>query len=164
MRWLDPVERQAWIGLLACAAGVEYAGDRQLQTDSAVSFRTYSILAAVSESPARSIHMGELAGLTGHSQSRLSHAISRLERDGFVTRGECPSDKRVVHVRLTDRGADLVVRAAPPHVAAVRRLVFDQLSAEQTAALADVTRTIWQSLVAGGHVPPLAVLDSTVDA
>jgi DNA-binding MarR family transcriptional regulator len=161
MTWLTPLERQAWIGLLACAAAVEYASDRQLQTDSGLSFRTYGILAAVSESSGGSIHMSELSGIAGHSQSRLSHAITRLESDGLVTRGDCSDDKRVVHVSLTEKGHSIVQEAAPAHVALVRRLVFDRLTVDQTAALADATRAIWRSLQEDHHVSPIAALDWT---
>ncbi len=163
MEWLTPTEQQAWVGLLATASVLQHLSDRQLQADFGISFQTYSILAAVSGSPGATIHMGELSGITGHSQSRLSHAIARLERDGLVGRTTCPSDKRGVHVLLTSEGRDLLRRAAPAHVTAVRKLAFDQLTAEQSAALADTTRTIWRSLVTDGHVPPIAVLDSDND-
>jgi len=159
MEWLTPTEQQAWVGLLATASALQHLSDRQLQADFGISFQTYSIMAAVSGSRGASIHMGELSGITGHSQSRLSHAIARLERDGLVRRTSCPSDKRGVHVVLTDAGTDLLQRAAPAHVTTVRDLAFAKLSAEQSAALADATRTIWQSLVADGHVPAIAVLN-----
>lgn len=160
MDWLTPTEQRAWVGLLATASVLQHLSDRQLQADFGISFQTYSILAAVSSSPGETIHMGELSGITGHSQSRLSHAIARLERDGLVSRTSCPSDKRGVHVLLTNAGRDLLERAAPAHVTAVRQMAFDPLTAEQSAALADATSTIWKSLVASGRVPPIAVLDS----
>ncbi len=159
MEWLTPTEQQAWVGLLATASALQHLSDRQLQADFGISFQTYSIMAAVSGSRGASIHMGELSGITGHSQSRLSHAIARLERDGLVRRTRCASDKRGVHVVLTDAGTDLLQRAAPAHVTTVRDLAFAKLSAEQSAALADATRTIWQSLVADSHVPAIAVLN-----
>ncbi len=164
MDWLSPTEQQAWVGLLATASALQHLSDRQLQADFGISFQTYSILAAVSDSPGATIHMGELSGITGHSQSRLSHAIARLERDGLVSRTSCPSDKRGVHVLLTSAARDLLRRAAPAHVTTVRRLAFAPLTEEKSAALADATRTIWKSLVDDGHMPPITMLDSNNDS
>ncbi len=144
MKWLTSTEQRAWIGLLAVASTLQHLSDRQLQADFGISFQTYSILAAVSGSPGGTIHMGDLSGITGHSQSRLSHAIARLEGDGLVSRSACPSDKRGVHVVLTDAARGLLRRAAPTHVTAVRHLAFAPLSADQSAALADATGTIWR--------------------
>lgn len=158
MDWLTPTEQQAWVGLLATASALQHLSDRQLQADFGISFQTYSILAAVSGDPGATIHMRELSGITGHSQSRLSHAVARLERDGLVARSSCPSDRRGVHVSLTDAGTDLLRRAAPDHVAAVRRLAFSKLTPEQSAALADATGTIWRALVADGQMPSIAPL------
>jgi DNA-binding MarR family transcriptional regulator len=76
-------------------------------------------------------------------QSRLSHHIARMQRRGLVAREECTTDKRGAFVVLTDAGRDAIEKAAPGHVATVRRLVFDGLSEEQVAMLdAFVTRTL----------------------
>src|ERR1700760_3846935 len=127
MDWLSTEQQQAWIGLLASTSALMFAIDRELQDDAGISFNTYSILAALSEGPDRTLHMSELAGIAGHSQSRLSHAVARLERSGFVRRSACTADKRAVHATLTDAGLALVQSAAPEHVSAVRGLVFDRL-------------------------------------
>src|ERR1700760_4303056 len=97
MKWLSTQEQQAWIGLLASTSALMFATDQQLQADSGITFNTYSILAALSEGPDRTLHMSELAGIAGHSQSRLSHAVSRLEKLGYVQRSVCAADKRAVH-------------------------------------------------------------------
>ena len=38
------------------------------------------------------------------TRSRLSHAIARLEKNGWVRREDCPSDKRGQFAVLTDEG------------------------------------------------------------
>lgn len=43
---------------------------------------------------------------------------------------------------LTDTGWDKLVVTAPGHVGAVRRLVFDDLSAEQVRSLTEVGRAL----------------------
>jgi DNA-binding MarR family transcriptional regulator len=158
MRWLTTLEQQAWIGLLASTSGLVFASDQKLQADAGISFNTYSILAALSEAPNMQLHMSELAGIAGHSQSRLSHAVSRLERAGLVKREQCAADKRAVHATLTGAGLALVRKVAPDHVTAVRDLVFSRLTAAQVRSLAEITRTLYNGLVQDEIAPPIPLL------
>lgn len=158
MKWLSTLEQQAWIGLLASTSGLVFASDRQLQADAGISFNTYSILAALSEGPNMSLHMSELAGIAGHSQSRLSHAVGRLERNGLIRRSHCSADKRAVHATLTEEGLAVVRSAAPEHVTVVRELVFDRLTPAQAKKLAEITRLLYNALVDEGHAPSIPLL------
>jgi DNA-binding MarR family transcriptional regulator len=79
--------------------------------------------------------MSDLAGRTNASLSRLSHVISKLERRDWVRRAPSPLSRRVTLVTLTEEGWQVLVAAAPGHVETVRALVFDDLSAEDVAAL-----------------------------
>jgi len=56
-----------------------------------------------------------------------------MTRRGFTAREHCPGDGRGALVVLTGRGRAAIESAAPGHVAAVRRLVFDQLDSSQAA-------------------------------
>jgi DNA-binding MarR family transcriptional regulator len=79
--------------------------------------------------------MSELAGTLRYSPSRLSHAVSRLESEGWVERVPHPTDRRTTLARLTDEGMRVVRATAPGHVAEVRRLLFDALSPHELATL-----------------------------
>ena len=130
-RWLDERERKAWHGLIAATVLLDSALDRQLQRDQQLSHAHYMIMAMLSEAPSRTLHMSRLATLTHSSQSRLSHAVARLEEDGRVVRSRCPPNRRAVHATLTDSGLELIRRAAPGHVEEVRQLLFDRLDDAQ---------------------------------
>ena len=82
--------------------------------------------------------MTELAMNAKITRSRLSHAIARLEKNGWVRREDCPSDKRGQFAVLTDEGHEVLRRTAPGHVDAVRQALFDRLSAEQRKTLGEV--------------------------
>ena len=138
-RWLDEREQQAWRGLIATMVLLDAALDRQLQRDQQLSHAHYMILAMLSQAPERTLHMSRLATLTHSSQSRLSHAVARLEEEGQVVRSRCPQNRRAVHATLTDSGMENVRRAAPGHVAEVRRLLFDRLDDEQVGQLIAIT-------------------------
>jgi DNA-binding MarR family transcriptional regulator len=69
-----------------------------------------------------------------------------MERRGLVSRQECEADGRGAFIELTTAGADAISAAAPRHVAAVRRLVFDRLSDAQRAAFEAACTTIVTAL------------------
>ncbi len=50
--------------------------------------------------------MGELARRVGVTEKTITGIIDRLEREDYVQRERDPSDRRVVHVRLTPRGTE----------------------------------------------------------
>jgi len=69
--------------------------------------------------------MAELASSVSHSRSRTTHTISRMERDGIVSRVACPEDGRGVMAVLTDAGYRRLQEASHTHVNGVRRHLVD---------------------------------------
>jgi DNA-binding MarR family transcriptional regulator len=147
-RWLDDTERRAWLGLVTVVNLLPLALDRQLQRDAGISHPYYMVLAMLSEAPGRRMRMSRLAALTATSLSRLSHAVARLEERGWVEREACADDRRGSVAVLTEAGYAALADAAPGHVEAVRRHVFDLLAPAQVAALADVAATLGDALAA----------------
>jgi DNA-binding MarR family transcriptional regulator len=123
--------------------------DRELQRDADMPHTYYEILVALSEAPGRTLRMSELAGVCQSSRSRLSHAVSRLEEDGWVERRDCPTDRRGALAVLTDKGFAVLEAAAPGHVDAVRRNLFDRLSPEQAAELGRISAAVRDGLTPG---------------
>jgi DNA-binding MarR family transcriptional regulator len=134
-KWLTPAQLEAWQALTLMLARLPTALEAQLQRDSQLSFVEYYALAGLSEQPDRTMRMSELAVLTNAELSRLSHLITRLQKRGYVRREPDPDDGRYTNAVLTDTGYDLVVAAAPGHVAAVRELVIDALDDSALEAL-----------------------------
>ena len=133
--WLTPEEQDTWkavAGLLLLLPGVL---DAQLQRDAGLSMFDYLVLSALSMAEDRTLRMSELAQLANGSLSRLSNVAARLERRGWLRRYPDPADGRYTNAALTEEGWDLVVRAAPGHVAAVRHYVIGPLTATQARAL-----------------------------
>ncbi len=145
-RWLTPAEMDAWLPLVSLLTLLPQALDRQLRDDAGVNHVSYMILAWLSAAPERSVPMSDLAHGTGLSLSRLSHAVSSLEGRGWVHRRASEHDGRVQIAALTDDGQRFLDLAAPGHVAAVRRLVFDHLTDHDVAALADIAARITKAL------------------
>jgi DNA-binding MarR family transcriptional regulator len=141
-RWLSDAEEGAWRAYLASNMLLMRALDRQLQRDSGIAHTHYGVLVQLAERPGGSARVTELAALMDHSQSRMSHAVGRLEGNGWVRRKLDPSDRRVVHVVLTDEGRAVLHAAAPGHVRCVRENLFDGLTPDQLAAFREVCDTM----------------------
>lgn len=149
-RWLSESEQRTWRAYLAATRLVLEELDRELQRDAGLTHGYYAILVALSEAPGRQLRMAELARATGSSPSRLSHAVSRLEESGWVSRAPCSDDRRGAFALLTEAGLSTLEAAAPGHVDGVRRHLFDRLTPAQLEQL----EAISEAILAGRHRPP----------
>ncbi len=141
-QWLFPDERRAWIALMALVEVLPSALDVQLKRDGGLNHFEYQVMAGLSEAPERAIRMSDLAAFASGSLSRLSHAVGRLERKGWVLRRSCPTDPRYVEAVLTEAGAAFMTEIAPAHVAEARRLVIDVLTPRQVGQLEQIARRV----------------------
>ncbi|WP_338897425.1 MarR family transcriptional regulator [Streptomyces sp. TG1A-60] len=150
-RWLTPEEQRAWRSYVAASSLLEDALDRQLQQEAGLPHLYYSVLAALSEVPERRMRMTDLAESLKITRSRLTYAVTRLEKDGVVRREECQWDKRGSVAVLTDEGMALLERAAPGHVEMVRKAVFDHLGPEQIGQLEEICAAIATAIQGEGR-------------
>jgi DNA-binding MarR family transcriptional regulator len=141
-RWLSEDDREAWVAFARMLIWLPTALDEQLQRDSGLSHFEYGILAALSDAEAATLRMSELAIYANGSLQRLSRAVTRLEKRGWVTRRPDPVDGRYTLAELTDQGRVVLVDAAPGHVEAVNRLVFDALTVTQAHQLGIIASRI----------------------
>ena len=145
-RWLDAEERRAWLALARMLIRLPSALDAQLRRDAGISHYEYTVLAALSQAPGRTLRMSVLATLTEGSLPRLSQVVARLEQRGWVRRTPDPADGRYTLAILTGQGWTKVAEAAPGHVEEVRRLVFDPLTKAQSRQLRDIGRRIMRAI------------------
>ncbi|MER5359221.1 MarR family transcriptional regulator [Streptomyces sp. NPDC002785] len=141
-RWLSDEEQSVWRAYLHATTLMEDHLDRQLQRDAGMPHIYYGLLVQLSQAPRRQRRMTELAKDAKITRSRLSHAVARLEKSGWVRREDCPSDKRGQNAVLTDEGYEMLRRSAPGHVSAVRQAMFDRLTPEQVRSLGEIMQVI----------------------
>jgi DNA-binding MarR family transcriptional regulator len=145
-QWLTDRERDAWLALASLVFTLPSALDAQLLRDSRLTLFEYAVLSALSMTPGHTRRLSDLAHQTNSSQSRLSNVVKRLEHRGLLHREPDPGNTRYTTATLTEAGWNLVVAAAPGHVAAVRRYVIDGLTEQQIAALREVACHVVQQI------------------
>lgn len=138
--WLTPEQLLEWRSLMGLLMTLPVALDAQLKRDSGLNSFEYHVLVRLADCSGGALGMTDLATRTQGSPSRLSHAVSRLERAGWIERHS--GEARCVNAHLTAAGRRKLAESAPGHVTEVRRLAIDVLSPEQLAALGEAARLI----------------------
>jgi DNA-binding MarR family transcriptional regulator len=137
-RWLDDKEQHAWRAFIAAQRVVNSRIEQQLQRDAGMPHTYFEILVRLSDAADGRLRMSELAVATLGSRSRLSHAVNRLEKVGWVRREGIESDRRGQVAIITEEGKQKLKETAPGHVETVRQAVFDALTEEQVSQLHDI--------------------------
>jgi DNA-binding MarR family transcriptional regulator len=144
--WLTPGELASWLSIVRLITRLPWAIDTQLQREAGLSMVEYMTMAMLSDQPDRTLRMSVLAEHASVSLSRLSHLVKRLESRGYVRRAPDPADGRFTNAILTAKGLKKLESAAPAHVAHVRRLVIDNISAERLRLLGQDAARIVQRI------------------
>lgn len=147
--WLPADQQEHWKAVVALLVTLPAALDAQLRRDAGINMFEYHVLVGIADAGGE-VPMTDLALLAQGSPSRLSHAVSRLERAGWVERVACEAAGRRTSARLTPDGAAKLRATAPGHAREVRRLVLDTLGPRGLATLGDAART-----VVDGYLPGL---------
>ncbi|MEU6609515.1 MarR family transcriptional regulator [Streptomyces shenzhenensis] len=145
-RWLAPDEQQQWYAFAYVLTQLPAALEAQMQRQVGIAHFDYVVMSALSMAPERTLRMSEVASYAGSTLSRLSNVVIRLEKRGWVHRHPDPSDGRSTLATLTDEGFAKVEEAAPVHLDAVRRWVFDPLTKAQQRQLGAASQRILGAL------------------
>lgn len=150
-----PRELETWSSVATLLQWLPAALDAQMQRDAGLSHFEFGLLFALSKSPEGQLRLSELAGHANSTLSRLSRAVTRLEKKGYARRNMDPNDGRFTLAILTPPGRAALVAATPGHVALVRELVFNPLSASQAAQFGASSRRVAAAIRAEGAWAPL---------
>ena len=106
---------EVWRDLMDRHARAMGSLERRLEEEHGLGVSEYEVLERLAEGPDDQRRMQELAAAVHLSQSALSRVVGRLEADGLVTRGMCPTDRRGIFACLTEAGRARYVAARPTH-------------------------------------------------
>lgn len=143
-------ELQAWRGMLRVHAWLTKALDADLEAAHGLPLSSYEVLMYLHHADGRRMRMRDLASSVILSRSGLTRLVDRLEREGLICRETCPSDARGAYAKLTPAGEAKVREARATHLAGVRSLFLDRLSAEEQEALGALWTRIEPGSTAAG--------------
>ena len=109
--------------LVRASAAVTRQLSAQLSADHGLSINAYEALLHLVRAPDSRMRRVDLANgllLTAGGVTRL---LDGLEREGFVAREECASDRRVSYAVLTEAGRDKLREASKSHTRQIRELL-----------------------------------------
>lgn len=130
----------AFVRLVRAHAAVTRQLSAQLSDDHGLNISAYEALLHLARAPESRLRRVDLAGdllLTAGGVTRL---LDGLEREGFVTRETCESDRRVSYAVLTKAGRDKLREASKSHTRQIRELLggcYDEDELGQLVSLLD---------------------------
>src|ERR1700754_1536809 len=143
--WLNPREDRAWRAFMHAHHQVVAHLNRGLQ-ESGLSGADYEVLAVLSTLDGDRMPARDLCRALGWEKSRLSHQLRRMQKDGLISREPNPDDARSTLVCLLPAGRAAIEKAAPGHVADVRRNFIDLLPPAELDQLAALNERVLRHL------------------
>src|SRR5438093_1365297 len=110
----------------------------RLVADHGLTINDYEALLHLSHAENGSLRRVDLAERLMLTPSGVTRLLDGLERDGWVRKGQCDSDARVTYAVLTDEGRERLEAAAKSHLAQVRALFEESLTAEELETLGEL--------------------------
>jgi MarR family 2-MHQ and catechol resistance regulon transcriptional repressor len=75
------------------------------------------------------------------SSGSMTYVIDKLEQRGLLSRNACPEDRRMIHVRLTDNGNELMNDIMPKYHELVDDM-FDSLNSDEAETLVNLMKKV----------------------
>ena len=109
--------------------------EEDVEAEGSMSLGWYDVLLTLERAPGRRLRMQDLGNEVVLSRSRVSRIVDELERQGFVKREPCPSDRRVIHAEITREGRRALRRARPVHLRGIEEHFASALSPDELDTL-----------------------------
>jgi DNA-binding MarR family transcriptional regulator len=118
---LDITAAQTWLSLLRVSSNVVAYFEDYL-SDYKLSRSKFFVLILLMRNP-NGLNISQLAEGTGVSSATMTGLVERLKKSGLVTREELPQDRRVLIVRMTQQGEQLLEKVLPDHYTRIAELM-----------------------------------------
>jgi DNA-binding MarR family transcriptional regulator len=129
---------RAFAALLRAHAVSTRVLNQQLLADHGLTLSDYEVLLRLAWSEDRRMRRVDLAEEVLLTASGITRLLDGLEKAGYVERGTCDSDRRVVYAVLTELGLGKLREASTSHVAQVEELFADRFDARELEVVGDL--------------------------
>jgi DNA-binding MarR family transcriptional regulator len=143
----DDVDRlSTWHDLVLAAHLLDTALERQSQRDGGLSHSHFKILILLAGVRERRLPLSELSRSLRFSISRISHAVSALQRAGLVERRPLAGGRRSYEAVITARGRDTVRTVLRAQSREIRDPLLDAIGRDGEQKLAQIASIIVATL------------------
>ena len=126
----------AWYAMLQANTRLTERINAELEAEAGLPLSWFEVLAKLSWAPESCARMGALADDLLLSRGGATRLIARMEEAGLVRREIPPHDRRATYAHVTDKGREVLERAAPIHMAKVDKYFHAPLTDEEIDVLA----------------------------
>lgn len=110
----------------------------ELESTCDMTLAWFDVLLQLRKSPDGRLKMNQIADAIVHSTGGTTRLIDRLELAGLVERQNCPSDRRAIHVAITELGNERLNAALSVHLSYLEENVATRLTKVEREQLADL--------------------------
>jgi MarR family transcriptional regulator, 2-MHQ and catechol-resistance regulon repressor len=124
-------KNQPFLALMKTAKNIQDQIRSEMSANN-LSITEFSVLEVLHQKGMQTIHQVGQSILI--SSGSMTYVIDKLEQKGMLERRACPSDRRAIHLALTDTGMALMEEIMPRH----QRLIdgmFESLSEEERESI-----------------------------
>jgi len=111
----------------------------------------YEVLLRLGRSPQGQLRMTDLSAQTSLTASGVTRVVDRLERDGFVTRIACPTDRRSLYTVISASGRARLDAILPGHVELIEEWFTGRLDPTELEALLHGLRVVRDAVRPGAE-------------
>ena len=136
----------AWYAMLQANTRLTERINAELEEEAGLPLSWFEVLAKLSWAPEACARMGALADDLLLSRGGTTRLIARMEDAGLVRREIPAHDRRATYAHVTDKGREVLERAAPIHMAKVDEYFHAHLSDEEIDVLARAMAKVLRGL------------------
>jgi DNA-binding MarR family transcriptional regulator len=131
----QPVAIESFVSLVRASTHATRHLNTLLTADHGLTLSDYEVLLRLARAPDRRMRRVDLAEQVLLTASGITRLLDGLERSGYVERGSCETDRRVVYAVLTDDGRQKLREASTSHVAQIEEYFHSRYDEGQLVAL-----------------------------
>ncbi len=102
----------------------------------------FEVMLRLEDAPDGHLRMSEVAEAIVHSTGGTTRLVDRMEEAGLVARQLCPSDRRAIHVALTDDGRERLEQSRAIHIGILDERIGQRLDTAQRDQLHQLLATL----------------------
>ena len=125
-----------WLRLMKCHNLIFRELRKHVEKDDLITLPQFDVLVQLSRQSG-GLSFVDLSRRLLVTSGNLTGIVDRLEREGLVVREQDGSDRRVVRIRLTPKGKDVIETMIPEHVKQIEN-IFAGLSTKDLIQLREV--------------------------